>query len=239
MALADVFLPRAWVEGLYAAGPDTLAGLTAEVAGIVDDPGVTESDIARCLNQGLLAVAGAARLPDLADVAALDLEPGQESLPLPADWQHGPTDDAFLLPAGRRVRVLSGLAALRQRFAGFRARGRVRFVAVAGGRLHCRPAPDGPCTLEVGYFRLPDRLVAGSDKPRCLPAHLTAPLLVSFACRELFERLEEGAGERKVQTVAYGRRFEAALAELLALCSPVQDAAVDVPDAFGFGEDWP
>ena len=227
MAFSDVSLPQAKAGGTRAAVIDTVARLVAEVAGIVADPGIGEADIVRCLDRGLLAVAGAARLPDLATEELLSLEPGQDCVPVPADWQHGPTH-AFLLPGRDRIRVLPNLAALRLRSAGRPRRGRICALAPSGGQLHVWPVPECPCSLLVGYFRLPDPLTGAPDKPLCLPPHLVGPLLVNYACRELFERLEEGVGDRKVQTTAYARRFDDALAELLAHYGPRQEQPVDV-----------
>ncbi|KHK02076.1 phage adaptor protein [Desulfovibrio sp. TomC] len=240
MALAAISLPRADAEGLRRALPDTLASLVAEVAGIVGDPGVSEEDIVRALGRGLYAAAGAARLPELATRARISLEPGQADAALPADLMHGP-DAAVLLPACGRVRLAPDLAALR-RLAPGQTPGRVRFGAAAGGRLHVRPVPREGVGIEIDYYRLPQPLVGAGDKPDGLPLHLAGPLLVAFACRELFERLEEGADGSKVQTLAYGRRYEAWLAELVALHGPQQTEPVDVPtgrDPYGFGEDWP
>lgn len=241
MAFSDVSLPQASALGVRVAVSDTLARLVAEVAGIVADPGVSEDEIVRCLDRGLLAVAGAARLPDLAAEVRLDMTPGQDCALLPADWQHGPTH-AFLLPGRHRIRRFPNLAALRLHTAGRPGRGRIRAAALAGGRLHVWPIPNQACSLGVGYFRLPQPLAGAPDKPLCLPPHLVAPLLVNYACRDLFERLEEGVGERKVQTTAYGRRFDTALAELLLLHGSRQEEAVDVPATPPFlppyGEDW-
>lgn len=242
MALAQISLPRAAAEGLRDACPDTLAGLVDEVAGIVGDPGVSEEEIARALARGLFAVAGRTRLPRLAAEARLPFGPGQGDATLPADLQHGPFA-AFLHPGRGRVRLLPDLAALR-RTVRYGARGRVRVAAVGMGRLFVRPAPEAAVEIELGYFRLPDPLAGPGDRPDCLPPHLAGPLLVNFACRELFERLEEGTDGRKVQATAYVRRYEAALEELIALCGPAvfQDEAVDVATAenpFAFGEDWP
>jgi len=241
MAFSDVSLPQAKAQGLRTAVSDTLARLVAEVADIVADPGIGDAEIVRCLDRGLLAVSGAARLPDLATEVRLELEPGASCALLPADWQHGPTH-AFRLPGRFPMRLLPNLAALRLLAAGRPGRGRIRAAATAGGRLHVWPTPERPCSLEIGYFRLPRPLAGSPDKPLCLPPHLVAPLLVNFACRELFERLEEGAGERKVQTTAYARRFDAALAELLVFCGPRQEEAVDVAAtpsfAPPFAEDW-
>ena len=240
MALAAISLPRADAEGLRCALPDALASLTAEVIGIVGDPGVSEEDVVRALGRGLFAAAGAARLPDLATRARIVLGPGQTDAPLPADLLHGPVD-AFLLPAGGRVRLAPDLAALRRLSPGA-SPGRPRFGAAAGGRLHVRPAPREGAVLEIDYYRLPRPLAAAGDKPEGLPPHLAGPLLVAYACRELFERLEEGGDGQKTQTLAYGRRYEALLAELTALHGPQQTEAVEVAssrDPYGFGEDWP
>jgi hypothetical protein len=243
MAEARISLPRAAAEGLRLACPDTLAGLVAEVAGILGDPGVAEEEIARALARGLFAVAGRVRLPWLAAEARLPFGPGQGDVALPADLQHGPTD-AFLLPGRCRVRVLPDLATLR-RTVRYGARSRIRVAAAGAGRLFVRPVPVAAVEVVLSYHRLPDTLVAPSDRPVCLPPHLAGPLLVSFACRECFERLEEGAGGKKIQTTAYGARFDVALAELLALCRPAvfQDEPVDLPvvgeSPYAFGEDWP
>lgn len=248
MAQALLSLPRATAAGLRLACPDTVAGLLAEVAGIVADPGVTEQEILRALGRGLMAAAAAARLPELVAEAELSFAAGQGYAALPADLQHGPMD-AFLLPGHGRVRVAPDLATLRRTIR-FGARGRIRCVAPAGGRLYARPVPLAETTLSIAYYRLPDPLVALSDKPSCLPPHLAGPLLVSFACREIFERLEEGSDGKKPQTTAYAGRFDAALAELVSLTGPavIQDEPVDVsPGMPGaawnglpvFGEDWP
>ena len=243
MAQAQLSLPQATAEALRNACPDTVAGLLAEVAAIVADPAITEQDILRALWRGLLAAAAAARLPDLAAEAALPFAAGQEYAALPADLQHGPTS-AFLLPGYGRVRVAPDLATLRRTIR-YGAHGRVRLVAAGAGRLYVRPTPQADVTLVIGYQRLPDPLAALSDKPSCLPPHLSGELLVSFACRELFERLEEGSGGKKPQTTAYAARHAAALAQLVALTGPAvsQDEPVDVagygPGLPVFGEDWP
>ncbi|MFP5258923.1 MAG: hypothetical protein ACLGQH_07860 [Acidobacteriota bacterium] len=240
MALAAISLPRANTEGLRRALPDTLASLMAEVAGIVGDPGVSEADIVRALGRGLFAAAGATRLPDLATRAEIVFGPGQADAPLPADLLHGPCD-AFLLPAGGRVRLAPDLAAL-MRLSPGQTPGRPRFGSAAGGRLHVRPVPQEETVVTIDYHRLPQPLTGAADKPEGLPLHLAGPLLVAYACRELFERLEEGADGKKVQATAYGRRYEALLAELVGLCGPRQTEPVDVAtsrDPYGFGEDWP
>ena len=240
MALAALSLPRADAEGLRRALPDTLASLIAEVAGIVGDPGVSEEDIARALGRGLFAAAGATRLPDLATRARIVLGPGQADAPLPADVLHGPVN-AFLLPAGGRVRLAPDLAALRRLWPG-ESPGRPRFAAAAGGRLHVRPVPREGAVLEIDYHRLPQPLIGAADKPEGLPAYLAGPMLVAYACRELFERLEEGIDGQKTQSQAFGRRYDALLAELVGLCGPQQTEPVEVAssrDPYGFGEDWP
>lgn len=240
MAMAAMNLPRADARGLRRAVPDTLAALVAEVLDIVGDPSVSEADAARALGRGLFAAAAAAPLPDLTAWAAIPFGPGQEDAPLPADLLHAPVD-AFLLPARGRLRLAPDLAALR-RFCPQGRPGRPCMAALAGGRLHVRPAPAAAVVVGFDYGRMPTPLAAPGDKPEGLPVHLAGPLLVAYACRELFERLEEGADGAKPQTTAYARRHEALLAELVAACRPRQTVPVDVPyagDPFGFGEERP
>ena len=237
MVMAALSLPGPDIEAGQRPGDDTLASLVGEVADILADPGVTEEMIGRALARGLVRVAAATRLPELAAEARFSLEPGRVDVALPADWQHGPTDAAAA--SGRLpLRVLPSPAALRRAFPGD-GRGCPRAMAVGGGRLLLRPVPAASTELVVGYFRLPRAMAASWDKPEGLPPHLAGTLLVAFACRELFERLEEGAAGDKVQTAAYGRRFEAALAELVGLYGPalVQEAPVDIPGP-ACGEVW-
>jgi hypothetical protein len=240
MAMAAMNLPRAQAQGLRRAVPDTLAALVAEVSGIVGDPSVSEDDVVRALGRGLYAAAAATRLPDLAAWAELAFAPGQADAPMPADLMHGPVE-AFLLPARGRVRLAPDLAALRRSCPGLPP-GRPRLAAIGGGRLHVRPVPGEEVVIGFDYLRLPSPLVGPGDKPEGLPPHLAGPLLTAYACRELFERLEEGADGGKTQTTAYARRYEGLLAELVGAFGPRQREAVDVPhaaDPYGFGEDWP
>ena len=240
MAMAAMNLPRADAQGIRRAVPDSLAGLVAEVSGIVADPSVSEDDVVRALGRGLLAAAAATRLPDLAVWVEIALAAGQADAPLPADLLHGPAS-AFLVPAGGRLRLLPDMAALRRACPAAR-HGRPRLAVLAGGRLHVRPAPAQDVVVGFDYHRLPAPLAAPGDKPEGLPVHLAGPLLVAYACRELFERLEEGADGIKTQTAAYGKRHEVLLAELTATTGPRQTAPVDVPsaaDPYGFGEDCP
>lgn len=239
MAIAALSLPRAGAEGRHGPVDDTLASLVAEVTSILGDPGVLEEEVLHVLGRGLVTVSAATRLPDLAAEALFRLEPGQADVTLPADWQHGPTDVVCVF-GGWRLRVLSSLAALR-RAVHYGLSGRPRFAAVGAGRLFLRPRPEKPLAIMLGYYRLPRPLAASWDKPEGLPPHLAGTLLTSFACREFFERLEEGAGGNKVQTAAYGRRFDAALAELVRLYGPaqVQEEPVDIPDGREPGGVWP
>jgi hypothetical protein len=50
--------------------------------------------------------------------------------------------------------------------------------------------------------------------PYWLPDHLQHELLVSYACKEIFNETEDGVEASKVNTLRYEARFQAALARL-------------------------
>lgn len=220
------------LEGLRLPHTDTAGALIDEIAGVVRDPSFTGADILRLLNRGLLEIAGRVRLPDLETTAVVETRPDRPYTALPADY-HGRLQAVLSLPERRRLVLEESLEALERNAPSPKRRGGAAAVAVSGSRLHYRPAPAGRRSLELLYWRLPPPLAAATDKAACLPAHLAGPLLVNYACRELFERIEEGADGRKTQTERCGERFERAMADLAAFVGPRPEPAVEVRDDMG------
>jgi hypothetical protein len=236
---ATGLLPVPDLEGFRLPGTDTAGRIIDEIKAIVRDPSFTGADILALMNRGLFEIAGRVRLPGLETSAELRTAAGRAFVSLPADYHR----DLFAVNVAaerRRARIEPDVAALLRRFPGLDRTGSVLAVAVRGRSLYYQPVPGAQTTLTAHYYRTPDPLEAGADRISCLPPHLTAELLVGYVCREIFERIEEGLDGKKVQTTAYGERFERAVAELEAFFGPRAEAPVEVPDAMGFGrgESW-
>ncbi|QLA17703.1 phage adaptor protein [Desulfolutivibrio sulfoxidireducens] len=233
---ASVTLPNPAVAARRGPYADTAAALIMEIADMVRDPSVTEAHILRLLNRALLDVAGRVGLPGLVAENTVVVEPGESSTDLPADYHHGLTE-VVCLTTRRRVRLFSSLREL-DGPAGPRVRvhpsALVLAVAQSGSRLYVRPVQSVPAVLLARYFRLPRPMEADTDKPDGLPPHLAPELLVSRVCRDLFEGLEEGLGEKKVQTERFAARFAAAMADLAAFVGVAGRLDEPVPDVLGF-----
>lgn len=236
---ATGLIPVPDLEGFRLPGTDTASRIMDEVAAIVRDPSFTGTDILALMNRGLFEIAGRVRLPGLETSAELRTAAGRADVSLPADY-HRDVFAAHVAAERRRVRIEPDLAALERRFPGLDRTGSVLAVAVRGRSLHYQPVPAAQATLTVRYYRTPEPLEAGADRIFCLPPHLTAELLIGYVCREIFGRIEEGLDGKKVQTTAYGERFERAMAELETFFGPRAEAPVEIPDAMGFGlgESW-
>jgi len=232
---ASLALPRPDAAGRRGPHLDTAAALIMEVAREVRDPSVTEDRILVLLNRALLEVAGRACLPGLVAENTAVLPPGAEAVDLPADYHHSLVE-AACLTTRRRLRLASGLEELsclcRPQAAG-PGHGRPRAAAVVGARLFVRPRPQATTMLLVRYQRLPAPLEADTDRPDGLPVHLASELLVSRACRDLYEGLEEGVEDKKVQTGRFETRFETAMDRLRAFVGERQAVDVPVPDVLG------
>ncbi len=233
---ASVTLPNPVAAGLRGPFADTAVALVMEIADMVRDPSATEAHILRLLNRALLDVAGRVGLPGLVAENTVVVGPGEVFADLPADFHHG-LMEVVCLTTRRRVRLCASLEEL-GRLCKERARVRpsalVLAAAQSGSRLYVRPVQSVPAVLLARYFRLPCPLEADTDKPDGLPPHLAPELLLSRVCRDLFEVLEEGAGEKKVQTERFAARFAAAMADLVAFAGVAGRLDEPVPDVLGF-----
>jgi hypothetical protein len=52
------------------------------------------------------------------------------------------------------------------------------------------------------------------DKPDMLPSHLHRRLLVNYACKELFSRIEDGMDGKKANTAYHDNEYKTAFSEL-------------------------
>lgn len=233
--MASLVLPGPGLSARRMVHGETAARLAEEVVETVRDPAVSAPAVIGLFDRALLEIAGRLPLPALATRRRLTVAAGCEAVKLPADFHRGPLA-VFLAAGGGRLILEPDLSALLSRPGP--ASGRPLRAALQGGRLVLRPAPRVPVELELLYQRLPEPLAAPWAKPECLPPHLWATLLVSFACREILSRIEEGLDGRQPGAARHGARFEAAMAGLAALIGPVVEEPAEVIAAMdwrGFG----
>ena len=97
------------------------------------------------------------------------------------------------------------------------AAGSVSKYVISGGRLHYRDIPTVATTLTVHYYKTPPTLVADEDIPSCIPVTLHRDLIVGYAAREIFNRIELGLNGRKVDTTNYDNIFNNGILRLVDL----------------------
>lgn len=92
--------------------------------------------------------------------------------------------------------------------------GFINDVAIKGNTLFFDPIPSTSTELRVEYLRHPNPLVEGSAEPDGIPQHLHESLLVPFAAKEVFNLIEDGLENRKVNFEANMALYQTALGEL-------------------------
>jgi hypothetical protein len=92
--------------------------------------------------------------------------------------------------------------------------GDVYVCAQMGKRLLYRDIPSAAATLTVHYYAAPDDLSDDDDEPTWVPEHLHRKLYVSYACKEIFNKIEDGVEGRKINTEYYTSDFASGLIAL-------------------------
>jgi hypothetical protein len=117
--------------------------------------------------------------------------------------------------------------------------GPVSEVTIRGGDLYYQGIPGVPTELTLFYYRKPTLLVdydpsgedgeAGDladDIPDGIPEPFQKGLLVNYACKEIFDEIEDGMDGEKLNTQRYEAKYQAALAKL---CKSIRHKSKQVP----------
>ena len=199
----------------------TLEELIDEVQNVIQDAVWTDAMITTLLNRGQLIVASGIILP-----GKYQLTP-----PLPALYTTGTVDTTLLsgvcsLPDDYNRSVVQILNAdyetikLYPSFRQFLTRnpeqeaGDVRACAIHGNRLLYRDIPATAETLTVHYYQNPTELEDDDDEPDCIPEILQKPLLVGYACSQIFNQIEDGIEGQKINTAFWNNEFQQGLINL-------------------------
>lgn len=195
-----------------------LESLISAVENIIQDSSYTSEDITDLINEAVSAVAKGVEvpgelgitspLPDLYATADVTLTDSARSVSLPADYQRG----LFNVYGTQHIPLMDSFARFIKRYPALETGDSVEACVVHGKSLFYHPAVSG--TVNVSYYKKPDTLTTDSDEPTCIPDHLHRRLLVSFACREIFNRIEDGIEGQKINTSAYDTEFYEAVMAL-------------------------
>ncbi|MBI9090145.1 MAG: hypothetical protein JEZ12_13095 [Desulfobacterium sp.] len=199
----------------------TFSELISKVQEAIQDPDYTDEMVGEILNRGLLAVASGVVLPDKYAVSPplpdLYTEGTVETVvdsgvcDLPTDFNRGLLQ--VVNDQGEPLRVFSSFRKFLKENPGKEV-GSVRICAVNGKKLLYRDIPSTEETLEVHYYAAPIPMEDEDDEPDCLQEGFHHPLLVGFACKEIFNLLEDGIDGPKKNTMYWEREFQKGVHDL-------------------------
>jgi hypothetical protein len=199
---------------------ETSQTLADDVLDKVQDGSYSWEDAVKLFNACLYELAGEFLIPDLEQWTDLYTDPGVNHAPLPADYMRNLRYVHSVTHNRPRIRIQGSVVQLFRWYSNLDRQGPVRQVAVKGRQLYYQLVPSTAEQLRINYFSYPERLRLRDDKPTCLPAHLIEPLLVAYACRELFNEIEDALEGAKPNTAHWGTTYDKAKAQLAAFLGP-------------------
>lgn len=191
----------------------TLAELRSYVQQTVDDPSFDAAYIDMLINEALVDVSMKVLLPDLESSTTIQTVVDANLTPLPADLQR----NLYRCLGEQDITVLSSVELLLRRVPDDPTdwtTGAVEFVTRSQDNLFYYPAPAEAKDLVIYYYTVPTPLTLEDDTPDVLPGNLHRKLLCSYACKEMFDDIEDGLEGQKVNTARHESRYFQALAEL-------------------------
>ncbi len=199
----------------------------------VQDASYVYSDVLALFNQCLLALSGRFLLPNLEVMRDIHTDPGVPHIPVPADYQKN-LRYAHSTSHNRKVKIYGSLILMYRWYAVLDQTGVVNGLAVKGRDLYYQRVPSSAETIKINYWAYPERMETRYAKPVCLPPHLIEPLLVNYACKELYSEIEDGIDAQKVNTTYYTNEYNRAFGDLLIFIGP-EDR---LPQDFGQDLNW-
>jgi hypothetical protein len=222
----DLTFPKILAES-WAIDQDALF-LANKVSDKVQDSSYSVDDIVDILEKGLRYLSGKYTFPELEAHVNLETDTDANNIELPADFQKN-LHYCRSITNNRNIEIYKSVRLLFRDFRIQDQNGRVIGVAVRGRRLYHQRIPSTPETLQVHYYRYPDPFVAYGGKPDWLPGHLVEPLLVAYACRDIFDEIEDGIEGNPVNTMKWERRLAKAESELADFLGPEDRIPEEIP----------
>lgn len=187
-----------------------LAQLIAEVKDCVLEPDYTDADITSLLNEAVLSVAAEVEMPDFKRMDVIPTVVGEYSISLT-----GLTGGFSGLL--RRVQFYNGtdyvnisifqsLDSLLDEYPEWNETGDVEAVALEGSTLWYYKSPEEATNIRVLYYSNPTSLAEDTDTPSSFPLHLHRSLFAFKVAAWIWDKVEDGLIEEKVNTNLYLHR---------------------------------
>lgn len=208
-----------------------LSDLIDEVVEIIQDPKLGEPQIKNLLNEAYehILYGTPDPLPALETQGTVQTVLNQAYTALPDDYLRD-LSDCYVVDQNQRVRILGSLELLRKKFPGLVKTGNIENVTVVSNMLFYQGIPSTRYTLSLSYFRKPTALAKDRDEPSVIPSYLHRRLLVNYACKELFARIEDGTDGKKVNTNYHTEEYNRAFQELVLWIIPRATEPIETND---------
>lgn len=209
---------------------ETSQTLADDVLDNVQDGSYSWEDVIKLFNSCLYELAGEFFIPDLEQWGDVYTDPGVNHVPLPANYMRNLRYVHSVTHNRPRLKIHGSVIQLFRWYSNLDREGPVRQVAIKGRQLYYQLVPSTAEQLRINYFAYPERLRRRDDKPTCLPAHLIEPLLIAYACKELFNKIEDALEGPKPNTSHWNKEYEKAKANLSLFLGPEEREPQDFPD---------
>lgn len=182
---------------------------------IQDDSYERVNDLLPLVNDGLGEIATMVALPDLTAINTVSCGDGY-SAPMPADF-HSHLLHAYNTTSGNKVNVIENITDFMDIFPGLDNQGSVTHVCLHGSTLYFQASPgsSSPETIRVAYSKTPTEFTGDNDEEiEYIPKSLQKDLLVNYVCREVFQEIEDGMENMKVNWNTHNKQFQQAISKL-------------------------
>ncbi len=200
----------------------TLLQLENFVVNIIQDTAFTSAMIRAYLNQGVMEIAGGMQsevadaltppLPGLYSIGSVETVTDAAFVAMPATFQRDLTFAAN--ENNTEIDIANSMIGFTADNPLLTRSGRINEVIEQGGNLYYQGIPAAAETVALHFHRLPVDMTDDDDTPDGIPAHLQTPLLVNFACWEIFKLIEDGLGDQPVNTSKHEKMFKTTLKTL-------------------------
>ena len=200
----------------------TLTQLQTIVTSIVQDTEFTNTIIMGYLNRGVQEIAAGIPsafvdfltppLPNLFSIDTVDTSTALAYVSMPTTYQRGLR--LAVNEAGVEIDISNSWINFSETYPLLNNSGNIYEVAEQGGKLYYQGIPTTSEEISIHFYRLPVDMTASSDTPDGIPSHLQVPLLTNYACKEIYNLIEDGLEGQQVNTAKHNALFYAALKTL-------------------------
>jgi hypothetical protein len=194
----------------------TLETLRSRILTVVDEPSLDEDYVDSLIEEARQAVAENVLLPKLETSAVVTTTLDGAPIELPEDYSrnlYGCAIQNYKEQPG----VLANVGALQHRYPDIEAEiinGDIAYVAARGSELLYYPVPEEATDITIRYYTAPTLLTKDSDIPEEIPSRFQRRLIVNYVASALYEDIENGIDDQKVNALKHERNYMQALAEL-------------------------